>query len=894
MSFTAGNQVGPYQIVELLGAGGMGEIYRARDPRIGREVAIKVIASVYAGDSQLLQRFEQEACAAGALNHPNILVIHDIGHQNGSPYLVSELLEGETLRERINTGRIPLKKVLDIAVQLTEGLAAAHERGIVHRDLKPDNVFLTRDGRVKILDFGLAKLTWPEASYDGQTGVSKRFGTEAGTILGTVGYMSPEQVRGERTDHRSDIFAFGAILYELLSGRRAFEGPTGVEKMNAILNEDPLPIRERSVPVPLLWVTERCLAKDPRKRYGATVDLNQDLHNLLDHFADISSTSSSMGVDTTKKKRIVPIVALTIFLTLIAALTGFLWMQSPSGIDLSSFHATRVSDGTRYEDYASWSPDGESIAYSAAIDGVLQIFTRRLDSPTATQLTHSPNDCRQSVWSPDGRRIYFLSSPDFDQKQGDLYVVGAAGGSPQKLAENVFSAAVSGDGKALFLMRANDQGSMSLWTASPTDATPSQYIKAPFDQPVPAAWMAFSPDGSRLGVFLQRESNAEFWTIPYPNGKPQRIASDLPTYNLSTFSWMLNDSIVFGGGDRLWLLDLSSQRHYPITSDTMDEINPAVSGGGRIVFTSSQREYDVIQVPLDGTAARDLVDTDLTEGAPAWSPDGKLLVYAARRNASDVLLLQNTEDGSEKILVTPSDFKTDRIYLSRVTFSPDGQRIAYKVWGETPANNPGTIFVSTINGGPPIPLLSEKMREAQSSPAWSPDGNWIVYIRASNTPLPKWDLMKTKVLSDEHPVLLKRNIGYHHPQWSPTGDWIACQDNDGFRLFSPDGKSSRILNNDSWIIYGWSKDGKLLYGVKRNEHSHLVLASMDIAGGAEQVLSDLGPAPTRMGWDPLMGFSLKPDGKSFATSVLRQKASLWIFDGIHPPSSFWNRLTSKQ
>ncbi len=881
-----GNQLGPYQILELLSTGGMGEVYRAHDPRIGREVAIKVILTGLTGDVQLMQRFEQEARAAGALDHPNILVIHDIGEQDGSPYLVSELLQGETLRERLIAGAIPLKKALDLAVQVTEGLAAAHEKGIIHRDLKPENIFITRDGRAKILDFGLAKLTRPEVS------IPKPSGTESGTVLGTVGYMSPEQVRGENTDHRSDIFSFGAILYEMLSGKRAFDGPTAVEKMTAILNEDPLPIGNLNIPIPLRWVVEHSLAKDLPERYGATVDLNHDLRNLRDHFADISSTGS-VAMAAPRKRPLLLICLFAFALLLIGFAGASLLLPAPEGIDLSSFQITRVSDGTRYENYGAWSPNGMSIVYAAGIDGILQIFTRRLDSPIPTQLTQSPIDCRSPFWSPDGRRIYYLSSPNFDRTPGDLYVVGAAGGSPQMLAKNVSSATISGDGKTLFFSSVSEKGLMHLWTSSPPGASPLQYTKSPFNNEFPATWLAFSPDGSRLGLLFVDQKDGEFWTIGYPDGSPQRVASDLPTYNLSTFSWMSNDSIIFVSGERLWLLDTRSKRHYPITGDTMEEGNPAVSPEGRILFTSTLRQYDVIQVSLEGAPARDLTATDLTEGAPSESPDGSLLVYSSRRNSSDVILLRNTKDMSERVLVTPADFREEKIHVSRVAFSPDGRRIAYKVWCETGPNSIGAIYVSTIIGGQPIPLLLEKVKATQSSPSWSPDGNWIAFIRASNEALPGWDLLKIKVLSDEHPVLLKKDIGYNHPQWSPKGDWIACQGYDGLYLFSKDGTNSRMLNRQSWITYGWSKNGGLLYGVKRNEKAHLALASIDVNTGAEKMLGDLGPSPIRIGWDPLMGFSLAPDGKSFTTSILRQKANLWILDGIHPPRTLRARLLSR-
>ncbi|MDQ2979699.1 MAG: serine/threonine protein kinase, partial [Acidobacteriota bacterium] len=244
MSLAPGSRLGPYEIVSPLGAGGMGEVYRARDTRLGREVAVKVLPPGFSGDADRLLRFEREARAASALNHPNILTVHDVGTQDGAPYVVSELLEGETLRERLSSGALTSRRAVDYATQIARGLAAAHEKGIVHRDLKPENLFVTKDGRVKILDFGLAKLTRPEMGGPATKAPTQTAGTEPGVILGTVGYMSPEQVRGEAADQISDIFSLGAVLYEMLTGRRAFRGASAIETLNAILKEEPAEVSQ--------------------------------------------------------------------------------------------------------------------------------------------------------------------------------------------------------------------------------------------------------------------------------------------------------------------------------------------------------------------------------------------------------------------------------------------------------------------------------------------------------------------------------------------------------------------------------------------------------------------------------------------------------------------------
>jgi len=275
MPLSPGIRLGPYEILDPIGAGGMGEVYRARDTRLGREVAIKVLPESMSADSDRLRRFEQEARAASALNHPNILTVHDFGQQNGSPYVVSELLEGETLRGRLVAGALSARKATDYATQIAQGLAAAHEKGIVHRDLKPENLFVTKDGRVKILDFGLAKLTRPEVPSTPLTEVpTSPAETEPGVVMGTVGYMSPEQVRGQPTDHRSDIFAFGAILYEMLTGRRAFRGISPADTMSAILKDEPeFSPAHPDAPPALEHIVRRCLEKSPQERFQSARDL---------------------------------------------------------------------------------------------------------------------------------------------------------------------------------------------------------------------------------------------------------------------------------------------------------------------------------------------------------------------------------------------------------------------------------------------------------------------------------------------------------------------------------------------------------------------------------------------------------------------------------------------
>ncbi|HEY6051489.1 MAG TPA: serine/threonine-protein kinase, partial [Thermoanaerobaculia bacterium] len=288
MNIVPGSRLGPYEVVGPLGAGGMGEIYRARDARLGREVAIKVLPAEVSEDAGRMRRFEKEARAASALNHPNIVTVHEIGREGSTDFLVMELVPGRTLRDLLLTGPLPIKRVLAIAAQIADGLSRAHEAGIVHRDLKPENVMVTKEGLVKILDFGVAKLTSTGVETDGETNLATETGTSPGTVLGTAGYMSPEQAAGEAIDFRSDQFSFGSILYELVSGKRAFQKKTGVDTLSAILNDEPQPLADLvpQAPAPLRWIIERCLAKAPEERFVATGDLARDLATVRDHLTE--------------------------------------------------------------------------------------------------------------------------------------------------------------------------------------------------------------------------------------------------------------------------------------------------------------------------------------------------------------------------------------------------------------------------------------------------------------------------------------------------------------------------------------------------------------------------------------------------------------------------------
>jgi serine/threonine protein kinase len=380
MTLSIGSRLGPYEIVSAIGAGGMGEVYRCRDTRLGREVAVKVLPTLFAGEPERLRRFEQEARAVAALNHPNILAVFDIGTHEGTPFLVTELLEGETLRERLERGLLPTRKAIEIAIQAAHGVAAAHEKGVVHRDLKPANIFLTVGGHVKILDFGLAKLAQPEGGGPSESqAVTLTAGgaTEPGVVLGTVGYMSPEQVRGKVADARSDIFALGTILYEMLSGKRAFEKESSADTMAAILNTEPpeLSGEGKQVPLAVERVVRHCLEKNPGERFQSAHDLAFNLESLSG-----SSATSGLALKASEapRRRWLTVLSIAAVVVAFGAATFFAgrWSKGAAGSSPAQFTPINFQQEAVFN--ARFAPDAETLVFSAAPDGnVPELFIHR-------------------------------------------------------------------------------------------------------------------------------------------------------------------------------------------------------------------------------------------------------------------------------------------------------------------------------------------------------------------------------------------------------------------------------------------------------------------------------------------------------------------------------------
>jgi Tol biopolymer transport system component len=700
MSLTSGTKLGPYVIVSLAGAGGMGEVYRARDARLNREVAIKVLPAALARDPERLRRFQQEAQAVAALNHPNILAIHDFGDHEGSPYIVTEFLEGETLRDRMRPGALPMRKATEYGEQVARGLAAAHEKGIVHRDLKPENIFITRDGRVKILDFGLAKLALPEGvpATDAETLVSQ---TEPGVVMGTVGYMSPEQVRGQAADHRSDLFSFGAILYEMLSGRRAFRGETSVETMSAILKEDAPELSEtnRNVPPVMERIVRHCLEKNPEERFQSARDVAFNLQSLSGSTSQVAAIAPASRAPA----RVGRIAAVAV--ASLAVLAAVFWAGGAlKPIPAPSFKPLTFRRGTVTA--ARFAPDGQNVIYSAAWEGSPhpELFSTRIDGVASRSLDVGDSDLL--AISPQGemallqhwRRTFGW------QRTGMLARLPLSGGAPKEMLDGVQDADWARDGARLAVVRSGQQYQLEFplghvlamvssgWFSYPRISPDQQHI-AFFEHPigddrgnvcvvdVDGHKRVLSPDWSSLEGLAWTPSGGEVWFAGSNTGNNRglyavslsgrvrpvlRVPGSLVLHDIALDGRVLlaqEDSRRFIGGvtpgsaqerDLSWL-DWSLARDFTPDGRSL-LIDEQGEGGGP--------NYSVYIRKTDGSPAVRLADND----AFSISDDGKWVLATTKVEGGSVLLLPTGAGESRAI-------KTGNLRNPIARFLPDGKQI---------------------------------------------------------------------------------------------------------------------------------------------------------------------------------------------------------------------------
>jgi Tol biopolymer transport system component len=793
VTITAGTKLGDYEVKSLLGSGGMGEVYRARDSRLGRDVAIKVLPSFLSADSDRLRRFEQEARAAAALNHPNILAVHQMGTYQGAPYLVSELLEGETLRAQLNRGRLAVRKAIDYGVQIARGLATAHEKGIVHRDLKPENLFVSKDGRVKILDFGLAKLTQPQFSPENAE-LTLTKGTEAGMVMGTVGYMSPEQVRGQTADHRADIFAFGAILYEMLAGKRAFQKPTSADTMAAILNEDPPGISQvtANIPPALHRVVHRCLEKNPEQRFQSASDLAFALDAL----------SESAGSGTSATSRVAKLRAhwgwlAVAFATLVGVSVIGLWFhfRGSAASPASAVEVVPLVSMPGKQSTPAFSPDGNQVAFRAYEGPRPGIYTMLVGGEKPLQLTDSILDCCPT-WSPDGKQIAFVRR---SEDKWSFYAVPALGGRERLLYAGASQTWLycdkldwSPDGRYLMFSEFVDNSvGAPLALLALSDLT-VRHITSPANQQFDCA-ASFSPDGSTV-AFVRGGMSADhgdLFALKFGDRDPIRLTSGN------------------SGGPLAWTAD-----------------------GKQIVFSSAMGGLQNLwRMPATGGMPRPIEGAGGQAYRPSIARRGDQVVYE-QVNKVDTIWQLHLKDERHP-LGSPTRLLAGRGFVWKSDFSPDGKKIAFE------SNRMGyaDIWVCDSDGSNCSQLTS--LHGLAATARWSPDGRYIAFEAITKNFWEVYLLEYPGGTPHELPTFPGANNGV--PRWSRDGQWIyfySTHNNGTYELWKipfKGGTPTRVRTGKGGIYVNESPDRRFLYYAKWGEAG---LWKMPLEGGQETRVLD--------------------------------------------------------
>ncbi|HTC46100.1 MAG TPA: protein kinase [Candidatus Aquilonibacter sp.] len=857
MSLRSGTKLGPYEIQSPIGAGGMGEVYRARDSRLNRDVAIKVLPASFSADQERLQRFALECRATAALNHPNILSIFDIGEDHAAPYVVSELLEGETLRDRLREGPLTSRKAIDYARQIANGLAAAHEKGITHRDLKPENLFITNDGRVKILDFGLAKLTHPEADQSGDA-PTQQIATDAGTVMGTVGYMAPEQVRGKPADPRSDIFAFGAILYEMLSGKRAFHGDSPVDTMSAILKEDPPDLTEtnRTISSALERIVRHCLEKNPAERFQSARDLAFNLEALTDVSTSSRGSIQALPLEEEKKKSrwLIPVLAAVLVL---ASWAAIYFLARRGAVSNPTFHEITFRNGTIWD--ARFAPDGQSIIYGAAWEGKPpELFSTRFDSTDSRPLSLGP--AQILAISSKGEMAISLGAATYSAftQTGTLARVPLAGGAPREVLDQVMWADWAPDGESFAVIRISGPN--------------HNHLEFPIGNEIytPQAWVShvrFSPDGQFLAI-ADHIPSGDDGRIVIIDRHGNRKASSSFYSSVQGLAWSPSGKEVWftavpGGAARsLYALDFSGKERLIYRAPGGVTIHD-ISRNWLVLLTADKSRIGLFALAPGETKERSLswFDWSLLNDISA---DGKTILFSESGEATgdnDSVFIRST-DGAPAVRLGSGDFGK---------LSPDGK------WAIIETGKPAKLMLVPTRVGEPRQLTDDKVRHFNSG--WLPDGKTIFFSTfRQGQPQRSYLLDIDSPGAAPRPITPEDTVAFLA---TPDGKFLLAYDANRQRWLYPvaggEPQKMDVTTGPGEVILDFFDSGKSV--LVRNRSVPIKITRIDLATGKRTPFREIAPAdPAGVQSIPTLRFSA--DGKSYAYSLGRQLSDLYVVDGL--------------
>ncbi|HEY7547155.1 MAG TPA: LpqB family beta-propeller domain-containing protein, partial [Blastocatellia bacterium] len=736
-----GKQFGAYQVISVLGAGGMGEVYLARDERLGRKLALKLLPQRFTRDADPVRRFEQEARAASALNHPNIITIYDIGEMAGTYFIAAEYVEGRTVRQMIERGPLRVKDAMDICVQIADALAAAHDAGLVHRDIKPENVIVRPDGYVKVVDFGLVKLT-ERGLLEQKPGLGDPHRTNPGTVLGTVAYMSPEQAEGVEVDHRSDLFSLGVLMYELLTGVVPFKGGSTVSTLDAIMYLQPASLSSvnQNVSAEMERIVNRALEKDRDLRYQTANDLRAELKRLQ---RELDSSSIKSGAASSRPKKTQPSVSKPVIAIMagailtLAILSFVLWLNRSENIEPSPWleaRSTQITDFPHEEFFPSLSPDGNTIVYARWSDGDRDIFTQRVGGFNAQNLTESfSGDDTQPAFSPNGAYIAFRSERD----GGGVFIMGASGESIRRLSDRgkAYHPAWSPDSQEVIYTdeivvdpRNRQVLPHRLWAVN------IKTLEKRLITTKDAAQPQWSPNGYRLAYLASDEkTQRDIWTMSPTGDGDVRVTNDSATDWNPVWSpdgkhlYFVSDR---SGGMQLWRVAIDEQTGHVLSAPELVPTPSASSqhislsrDGKRLAFVNVSLKRNLYRVEIDPKREKLIGQPEtLTQGSRLGidmdiSPDGEYLVYTTLADTDEDIAIFNSDGSGEPRLLTDDEYK-DR----GPRWSPDGKRIAFY------STRSGNFEIWLINAdGTGLRRLTETGNDQAFKPIWSPDGKRLTF-----------------------------------------------------------------------------------------------------------------------------------------------------------------------